>query len=136
MEKILIATVLKPQGLSGELKCKLENENYEVVKNITEVYLNDKEVPTKVAPERRIRSVYDHVIFILVYFSAFFFLAAFACQAFIIRFSCHIKNDQYPCQYQKDDQICMFLFHLFLPVLFQWTFFIHITAFVQSTVCL
>ena len=49
MEKILIATVLKPQGLSGELKCKLENENYEVIKNITEVYLNDKEVPTKVA---------------------------------------------------------------------------------------
>ena len=48
MEKILIAIVLKPQGLSGEIKCKLENNNYEIIKNITEVYLNDKEIPTRI----------------------------------------------------------------------------------------
>lgn len=48
MEKILIATVLKPQGLSGELKCKLENQNYNLIRDITEVYLNDKDVPTKI----------------------------------------------------------------------------------------
>ncbi len=49
MEKILIATVLRPQGLSGELKCKLENQNYDIIKNVTEVYLNNKDVPTKIA---------------------------------------------------------------------------------------
>ena len=48
MDKILIATVLKPQGLSGELKCKLENDNYSIIKNITEVYLNDKDIPTRI----------------------------------------------------------------------------------------
>ena len=48
MDKILIATIIRPQGLNGELKCKLENENYNIIKNITEVYLNDKRVPTKV----------------------------------------------------------------------------------------
>lgn len=48
MEKILIATVLKPQGLNGELKCKLENQNYNLIRDITEVYLNDKDVPTKI----------------------------------------------------------------------------------------
>lgn len=49
MEKILIATVLKPQGLLGELKCKLENENFDVIKDISEVYLNDKDIPTRIA---------------------------------------------------------------------------------------
>lgn len=48
MDKILIATVLKPQGLSGEIKCKLENDNYSIIKNITEVYLNDKDIPTRI----------------------------------------------------------------------------------------
>jgi len=48
MEKILIATILKPQGLSGELKCKLENENFDVIKNVTSIYLNEKEIPTRV----------------------------------------------------------------------------------------
>ncbi|MBE7075269.1 MAG: 16S rRNA processing protein RimM [Clostridiales bacterium] len=48
MEKILIATILRPQGLNGELKCKLENNNYDVIKNVNEVYLNDKQIPTRV----------------------------------------------------------------------------------------
>lgn len=48
MEKILIAKILKPQGLKGELKCKLCNKNYSVIENVTEVFLNDKVVPTRV----------------------------------------------------------------------------------------
>lgn len=52
MDKILIATVLKPQGLSGELKCKLENENSDMIKDITEVYLNNKDVPTRIVKKR------------------------------------------------------------------------------------
>ncbi len=48
MDKILIAKVLKPQGLKGELKCKLENDNYSVIEDVTEVYLQGKDVPTRV----------------------------------------------------------------------------------------
>lgn len=48
MEKILIATILKPQGLKGELKCKLENDNFDIIKDINEIYLNDKNVPTRI----------------------------------------------------------------------------------------
>lgn len=48
MEKILIATILKPQGLTGEVKCKLENKNQNILSGITEVYLNNKDVPTKI----------------------------------------------------------------------------------------
>lgn len=48
MEKILIAKVLKPQGLKGELKCKLENDNYSVIEDVTEVFLEGKDVPTRV----------------------------------------------------------------------------------------
>ncbi|MBE7082320.1 MAG: 16S rRNA processing protein RimM [Clostridiales bacterium] len=48
MDKIHIATILKPQGLKGELKCKLENQNFDVIKNVTEVYLNEKTIPTRV----------------------------------------------------------------------------------------
>ena len=52
MEKILIATILRPQGLNGELKCKLENQNHEMIKDVNEVYLNDKQVPTKVIAKK------------------------------------------------------------------------------------
>ena len=52
MEKILIATVLKPQGLNGELKCKLENDNFDIIKDISEVFLNDKNVPTRVVDKK------------------------------------------------------------------------------------
>lgn len=62
MEKILIATVLKPQGLSGELKCKLENENYDIIKDVAHVYLNDKDVPTRIA-SKCYRSGYFYVKF-------------------------------------------------------------------------
>ncbi len=49
MEKILIATILKPQGLLGEVKCKLENKNQSLLNGVSEVYLNNKDVPTKIA---------------------------------------------------------------------------------------
>lgn len=62
MDKILIATVLKPQGLSGELKCKLENENYDIIKDVMQVYLNDKEVPTRIA-SKCYRSGYLYIKF-------------------------------------------------------------------------
>lgn len=62
MEKILIATVLKPQGLLGELKCKLENENFDVIKDISEVYLNDKDIPTRIA-KKSFRSGYLYLQF-------------------------------------------------------------------------
>ena len=52
MEKILIATVLKPQGLNGELKCKLENDNFDIIKDISEVFLNDKNVPTRIVDKK------------------------------------------------------------------------------------
>ena len=52
MEKILIATILKPQGLNGELKCKLENDNFDIIKDINEVFLNDKQVPTRVIDKK------------------------------------------------------------------------------------
>ena len=48
MEKLLIATILRPQGLKGELKCRLENQDYSVIENVNEVYLNDKNIPTRV----------------------------------------------------------------------------------------
>ena len=48
MEKILIAQILKPQGLKGELKCKLLNPNYSVIENVNEIYLEGKDVPTRV----------------------------------------------------------------------------------------
>lgn len=48
MEKILIAKVLKPQGLKGEIKCKLENNDYSVIENITEVFLQGKDIPTRI----------------------------------------------------------------------------------------
>lgn len=48
MEKILIAKILRPQGLNGEVKCKLENDNYEIIKDVNEVYLNEKQVPTRI----------------------------------------------------------------------------------------
>ncbi len=48
MEKILIAKVLKPQGLKGEIKCKLENDDYSVIQNLTEVFLQGKDVPTRI----------------------------------------------------------------------------------------
>ena len=39
MEKVLIAKVIKPQGLKGELKCRLENPDYNVIQNVNEIYL-------------------------------------------------------------------------------------------------
>ncbi len=48
MEKILIAKVLRPQGLNGELKCKLQNDNFSVIQNVTEIYLHGKDVPTRI----------------------------------------------------------------------------------------
>ena len=48
MEKILIAKVLKPQGLKGELKCKLENEDYSIIENVNEIYLANKDVPSRI----------------------------------------------------------------------------------------
>ena len=48
MEKILIAKILKPQGLKGEIKCKLENDNFDIIKNITEVYLEGKDIPSRI----------------------------------------------------------------------------------------
>lgn len=48
MEKILIGTILKPQGLNGEIKCKLENSDYSVIENVTEIYLQNKDVPTRI----------------------------------------------------------------------------------------
>lgn len=52
MEKVLIATVLKPQGLNGELKCKLENENTEILKDVSEIFLGDKDVPSRIIAKR------------------------------------------------------------------------------------
>lgn len=52
MEKIQIATVLKPQGLNGELKCKLFNPNSEILKNVNEIYLEGKDVPSRVVSMR------------------------------------------------------------------------------------
>lgn len=48
MEKILIAKVLRPQGLKGELKCKMENDDFSVIENITEVFLEGKDVPSRI----------------------------------------------------------------------------------------
>ena len=48
MEKILIAKVLKPQGLKGEIKCKLENDDFSVIENISEVFLEGKDVPSRI----------------------------------------------------------------------------------------
>ena len=48
MEKILIAKVLKPQGLKGEIKCKLENPDYSIVENVNEIYLQGKDIPTRI----------------------------------------------------------------------------------------
>lgn len=48
MEKILIAKVLKPQGLKGEIKCKLENEDYTIIENVNEIYLEGKDIPTRI----------------------------------------------------------------------------------------
>lgn len=48
MEKILIAKVLRPQGLAGEVKCKMENNDYSVIENVTEVYLQGKDIPTRI----------------------------------------------------------------------------------------
>ena len=48
MEKILIATILRPQGLKGEIKCKLENSDFSIIKNVTEVYLEGKDIPTRI----------------------------------------------------------------------------------------
>ena len=31
--------MLKPQGLKGELKCKLENDDYSIIQNVNEIYL-------------------------------------------------------------------------------------------------
>lgn len=52
MEKILIATILRPQGLNGEIKCKLENENVDILKNVNEIYLTGKDVPSRVVSKR------------------------------------------------------------------------------------
>ena len=52
MEKIQIAVVVKPQGLNGELKCKLFNPNSEILKNVTEIYLEGKDVPSRVVSVR------------------------------------------------------------------------------------
>lgn len=52
MEKVHIATIVKPQGLKGELKCKLENDNFTLIENVSEVFLNDKDVPTRVLNKR------------------------------------------------------------------------------------
>lgn len=48
MEKILIAKVLKPQGLKGEVKCKLENPDYSIIENVDEIYLQGKDIPTRI----------------------------------------------------------------------------------------
>ena len=48
MEKVLIAKVLRPQGLKGEIKCKLENDDFSVIENITEVYLEGKDIPSRI----------------------------------------------------------------------------------------
>lgn len=48
MEKILIAKVLRPQGLKGEVKCKMENDDYSVIENVTEIFLEGKDVPSRV----------------------------------------------------------------------------------------
>lgn len=48
MEKILIAKVLRPQGLKGEIKCKLENDDFSVIENITEVFLEGKDIPSRI----------------------------------------------------------------------------------------
>ena len=48
MEKIIIEKILKPQGLKGEIKCKLENENFSIIENITEVYLEGKDIPSRI----------------------------------------------------------------------------------------
>lgn len=48
MEKILIAKVLKPQGLKGEIKCKLENDDYSIIQNVTEIFLEGKDIPTRI----------------------------------------------------------------------------------------
>lgn len=52
MEKIQIAVIVKPQGLSGELKCKLFNPNGEILKNVKEIYLEGKDVPSRVVSMR------------------------------------------------------------------------------------
>ena len=52
MEKIQIAVVVKPQGLNGELKCKLFNPNNEILKNVKEIYLEGKDVPSRVVSMR------------------------------------------------------------------------------------
>ncbi len=48
MEKIKIAKVLRPQGLNGEIKCKLENPDYSIIENVNEIYLEGKDVPSRI----------------------------------------------------------------------------------------
>ena len=60
MEKILIAKVLKPQGLKGELKCKLENDDYSIIQNVNEIYLADKDVPCRIK-EKAYRGGYWYI---------------------------------------------------------------------------
>lgn len=52
MEKIEIAKVLRPHGLSGELKCKLYNPNLEFYNDLKEVYLEGKDIPSRVVSVR------------------------------------------------------------------------------------
>lgn len=52
MEKVLIAQILKPQGLNGEFKCKLYNDNASILKNVNEVYLEGKDVPSRIVSKR------------------------------------------------------------------------------------
>lgn len=55
MEKILIATILKPQGLSGEIKCKLCNPNINILQNITEIYIEGNDVPSRIVSLRFVK---------------------------------------------------------------------------------
>ena len=52
MDKVLIAQILKPQGLNGEIKCKLCNNNPQLLKNVNEVYLEGKDVPSRIISKR------------------------------------------------------------------------------------
>lgn len=47
MEKLLIGKIIKPQGLSGEVKCQMFVD-FDAITNLSEVYLKDKDVPTRV----------------------------------------------------------------------------------------
>ena len=41
MEKLLIGKIIKPQGLSGEVKCQMFVD-FDAITNLSEVYLKDK----------------------------------------------------------------------------------------------